>query len=69
MYENSPADEAGIKVGDIIVSVNGNVVSSSSDVSSEISNCEVGDTIEIGLIRDNRTKTVKVTLVEYQGEK
>lgn len=69
VYENSPADEAGIKVGDIIVSVNGNVVSSSSDVSSEISNCEVGDTIEIGLIRDNRTKTVKVTLVEYQGEK
>ncbi len=68
VVEDSPADKAGIKVGDIIVSVDGNVVSTTSEVTSAIANCEVGDEIEIGIIRDNRTKTVKVKLAEYKGE-
>ncbi len=68
IVEGSPAEKGGIKAGDIIVSVNGNVVSTAAEVTSEISNCEVGDEIEIGLIRDNRTKTVKVKLTEYKGE-
>ena len=67
--EDSPADKGGIKVGDIIVSVDGNVVTTASEVTSSIANCEVGDEIEIGIIRDNKTKTIKVKLVEYKGTK
>ena len=68
VMEGSPADKAGIKQGDIIVSVDGNVVSTTSEVTAAIANCEVGDEIEIGIIRENRTKTVKVKLAEYKGE-
>ena len=68
VVENSPAEKAGIKKGDIIVSINGKVISSSSEATSEISNYNVGDKIEIGIIRESRTKTVEATLEEYKGQ-
>lgn len=68
VVEDSPAEKAGIKAGDIIVSIGGKVVSTASEASSEISNYNVGDEIEIGIIRDNRTKTIKATLEEYKGQ-
>lgn len=68
VIEGSPAEKGGIKKGDIIVSVDGNVVSTSAEVTSAVTNCEVGDEIEIGIIRENKTKTIKVTLTEYKGE-
>lgn len=68
VVENSPAEKAGIKKNDIIVSVDNEVVSQASDVTSKISNFNVGDKITIGLIRDNKTLNVDVTLAEYKGE-
>ncbi len=68
VVKDSPADIAGIKKDDIIISVNNEVVSNASDVTSKVSNFEVGDKITIGLIRDNKTMTVEVTLSEYKGE-
>lgn len=65
---DSPAEKAGIQKNDIIVSVNNEVVSQASDVTSKISDFEVGDKITIGLIRDNKTLNVDVTLAEYKGE-
>lgn len=68
VVENSPAEKGGIKAGDIIVSVNGNVVSTAAEVTSAVTDCDVGDEIEIGIIRENKTKSIKVTLSEYKGE-
>lgn len=68
VIEDSPAEKGGIKAGDIIVSVDGNVVSTAAEVTSAITNCDVGAEIEIGIIRENRTKTIKVTLEEYKGQ-
>lgn len=68
ILENSPAEKAGIQKGDIIISIDGKVVSDKSDVNSEIAAHEVGDEIEIGIIRENRTRTVKATLEEYKGQ-
>ena len=65
---NSPADKAGIKKDDIIISIDNEVISNANDVSSKITNYNVGDKITIGLIRDNKTLNVEVTLTEYQGE-
>ncbi|MBQ8299695.1 MAG: trypsin-like peptidase domain-containing protein [Clostridia bacterium] len=66
--KDSPADEAGIEVNDIIVSIGGAVVSSASDATSEIQNYNVGDEVEIGIIRNNRTYTKKAILAEYTGQ-
>ena len=65
---DSPADKAGIKKDDIIISIDNEVISNANDVSSKITNYNVGDKITIGLIRDNKTLNVEVTLTEYQGE-
>lgn len=66
--ENSPADIAGIEKDDIIVSVDNNVVASTTDVTSELLNHNVGDEVEIGIIRNNKTYTKKVKLAEYEGQ-
>ena len=53
---------------DIIISIDNEVISKASDVSSKIANYSVGDKITIGLIRENKTLNVEVTLTEYKGE-
>jgi len=68
IVEGSPAEKAGLKKDDIIVSVDNEVISSASDVTSKISTYNVGDKITIGIIRDNRTMNIDVTLTEYKGE-
>ena len=66
--KDSPAEKGGLEANDIIVSIGGKVISSASDATAEIQNYNVGDEVEIGIIRENRTYTKKVTLDEYKGQ-
>lgn len=68
VVEGSAADKAGIKVDDQIISINNEMISSASDVTSTIANFEVGDTVKIGIVRDNKMLTLDATLQEYKGE-
>ena len=61
---NSAASKAGLTSGDQIVSVDGQEVSSASDVKTIINQHSANDTIEITIIRNNQQKTVQVTLGE-----
>ena len=61
---DSAADKAGIKAGDIIVSVNGRKIRSFQELRAKISTLGAGAKITLGLIRDGDSKTVKVTLGE-----
>ena len=56
------ADQAGLKEGDRIVSVDGTEVSSSSEVKAVIQKHKVGDEIKIKVNRDGSDKEVTVTL-------
>ncbi len=60
----SAAEQAGIEVGDIIVSVDGKEVSSANDLRTNVGLHRSGDTVSIGLIRDGKRRTVKATLTE-----
>ena len=66
VFENSDAQKAGLRVGDCFVSVNGTTIASSSQVSSIIQNCSVGDTLSIEVYRNNETVHISVTLTEYK---
>jgi serine protease Do len=62
VYEEDPADRAGIKSSDIITEVNGKKVSSSRDLSRTIANSSVGERISITIMRDGKQKTIYVEL-------
>lgn len=62
-----PAVEAGLKAGDIILKVNGGEVNSQSAFEEEISYRYPGDKITVTYLRDNKTATTSVTLVNRDG--
>lgn len=65
---DSPAEKAGIRVGDIIVTFNGSEVASSGALPPLVGSTQVGTTVAVGLVRDGHRKTVKVTIGELPEE-
>ncbi len=64
VYEGDPADEAGIKEGDIIVGIDGKDVKTSRELSRKVAEAGVGNKMRINLLRDGRKKTVRVKLAK-----
>lgn len=62
VIEGSPADMAGLKIGDIIIGFNGEKVTSASDLTLDIRTKQPGDEVELTINRDGEEKTVEVTL-------
>ena len=66
--EDGAAREAGIKKGDIIVSVDGNPVNTSSQLQEQIGKYSPGDKINVGFIRDGNVKEINVVLRNMKGD-
>ncbi len=62
--EGSPAQEAGIEDGDVIVKFNGKNVESADGLQDLVGDLEPGAKVKIQLERDGDSKTVTVTLGE-----
>ena len=60
----SSAEHAGIKTGDIITSINSNVMKSASELRNSIGMLRVGDKVEIGLLRDGKPLKVTALIAE-----
>ncbi|PWC16152.1 serine endoprotease DegP [Brenneria roseae subsp. roseae] len=58
----SAAAEAGIKAGDVIVTLNGKAISSFSALRAQVGSLPVGSKVSLGLLRDGKPLTVDVTL-------
>lgn len=65
--ENGAAKEAGIKEGDVIVSVNGKKISKMSELQETITAYNPGDKVSVGFIRDKKNKTADVVLKNTYG--
>src|SRR5277367_1168063 len=63
--QGSAAEHAGIKTGDIIVSVNGTPIKSASELRNTIGMQRVGDQVEIGLLRDGKPLKVTALVAEH----
>ena len=59
--EESPAEEGGLKVGDIITSVNGQEIDGSSALVDFIGSCQVGQELKLSVYR--KGDTLELTLV------
>jgi len=60
--ENSPADKAGIKKGDIIIALDDEEVTSTTYLKYLLYKHSVGDKVKITVLRDEKEKTLVVTL-------
>ncbi|MCG8710689.1 serine endoprotease DegP [Brenneria sp. 4F2] len=58
----SAAAEAGIKAGDVIVSLNGKAISSFAALRAQVGSLPVGSKLSLGLLRDGKPVTADVTL-------
>lgn len=62
LTKNSPADRAGLAVGDIIVSIENNKISSYESFLSYIFEYRTGDTVEVKFIRGEKQMSCKMKL-------
>ena len=63
----SPAEEAGLQRGDIIVEMDGIPVKSANDANAKINSLRVGDRLQVKIERNGRTTTVEVVAKEQPG--
>jgi serine protease Do len=63
----TPADEAGLRAGDIIVGLNDTPIESSGDLLGALRDYQPGDTVQLTVVRDDDEKTLNVTLAERPG--
>ncbi len=71
---DSPADKAGMKVGDVIIEVNGREVQNSAQVRNEIGLLRIGNRVRISILRNGQPRTLTATIEDQvsktvQGEK
>ncbi len=63
VYDDSPADDAGIKVGDVLAAVDGREILDAENLRYRLATLAVGDRATIDLYRDGTPRQVRVNLV------
>ncbi len=61
---DSPGEKAGLLAGDIITSINGETVKTLSEYSNILKKFQPGDTVELGILREEKAKVIPITLGE-----
>ena len=64
----TPAAEAGLKAGDVITKLNGQVVEDASDLTRRIGSFKPSDKVELTYMRDGAEKTAQITLADQKNE-
>ena len=67
VVQGGPADKAGLKAGDRIVSIDGNEIAQKDDLGTLMQQHTAGDTLSITVARDGQMQTVSLTLGEKNG--
>ena len=65
--DNSPAEQAGLKAGDIIYKVDNTIIQSFDDLSEVIDDSKVGDTLQVTVNRDGKKIVCNVVLGDGGG--
>lgn len=63
----SPASKAGLKVGDVVLSIDGKDVDSPGAIRRQLREKNEGDTVRVELLRDHSRQTVVASVVEREG--
>ena len=63
----SPAEKAGIRVGDLVTEINGKAVQNGNDLAAQIRLGSPGQEVRMKLIRDGKEQTIIASLAERPG--
>jgi serine protease Do len=66
--DNSPAEKAGIKAGDVITAVNGEEVKDARDLAKKIGSMAPHTSVKLSVVHNGEQKTVNLTLGEMPNE-
>ncbi len=69
VQEGGPADKAGLKMGDVIETVNGDSIQTNVDLTTRLARMEPDQVVTLGIMRNGKPMTVKVKLGEFPTEK
>ena len=64
----TPAAEAGLKAGDVLTKLNGQVVADASDLTRRIGSFKPNDKVELTYLRNGDEKTAEITLADQKNE-
>jgi Do/DeqQ family serine protease len=64
VVQGSAAEHAGVKTGDIITSINGVTMKDATELRNTIGMLRIGDKVEIGLLRDGKSRKVTALIAE-----
>jgi serine protease Do/serine protease DegQ len=62
----SPADDAGLKKGDIVIALNGHPVRGPAELRARLGVVPAGETVELRLQRGTQTQTIKARVAEVE---
>jgi len=65
----SPAAKAGVKAGDVIVSVDGQTMKDSREVAQKVGAMSPGSSVKLGIVRNGGQETINVTLAQMPDQK
>lgn len=60
----SPADKAGVRVGDVLIKTNEREVDDAGDVRAAMAGARKGDAITLSVLRDRKSLSIKAVLAE-----
>lgn len=66
--EDSPAEKAGFKAGDVITKIDNEVMANPEDVQEMISELEEDDEVKIEILRQSKKQTISVKLEEHDAK-
>jgi hypothetical protein len=67
LTKDGPAEKAGVKVGDVVVRVDGKKAATVGGLSELIQDKKKGDKVKLEIIRDKRPLTLEVEISEEEG--
>jgi serine protease Do len=66
--EGGPAEKAGLEIGDVILSWNGQPVKNSDELVSMVTRTKPGTTVPVRIVRDKKERSLNITVEELDLE-